>query len=116
MNGFNHLPHHLQRSIEKRSLFKVITGLNNFDHRSVEMVAAAAGCSGADLLDVACDPDLVRIAIDKSGLPICVSAVDPKLFLAALDAGASMVEIGNYDSFYPLWPTIYEVIRFLIAR
>ena len=34
-------------------------------------------------------------------LPICVSAVDPALFPPAVAAGAAMVEIGNYDSFYP---------------
>jgi dihydroneopterin aldolase len=30
-----------------------------------------------------------------------VSAVDPDLFPAAVAAGATMVEIGNFDSFYP---------------
>ena len=33
-------------------------------------------------------------------LPICVSAVDPELFPAAMAAGAAMLEIGNFDSFY----------------
>jgi hypothetical protein len=35
-------------------------------------------------------------------LPICVSAVDPELFPAAIAAGATMAEIGNFDAFYPL--------------
>ena len=64
-------------------------------------VARAAAAGGADLIDVACDPELVRLAVAESGLPICVSAVDPELFPAAVAAGATMVEIGNYDSFYP---------------
>jgi hypothetical protein len=51
---------------------------------------------------VACDPALVQLAAEVSGLPICVSAVDPELFPAAVAAGAAMVEIGNYDAFYPL--------------
>jgi len=51
---------------------------------------------------VACDPALVRLAAAVSGLPICVSAVDPDLFPAAVEAGAALVEIGNYDAFYPL--------------
>ena len=46
-------------------------------------------------------PPLVRRAAAVSGLPICVSAVDPDLFTAAVAAGATMVEIGNFDSFYP---------------
>ena len=52
-------------------------------------------------MDVACDPALVKLAARASGLPICVSAVDPELFPAAVAAGAAMVEIGNYDAFYP---------------
>jgi len=41
------------------------------------------------------------VAAVAPGLPICVSAVDPELFPAAVAAGAAMVEIGNFDSFYP---------------
>jgi len=100
MARLHHLPGSLQQSLEQRSLLKVISGLSNFDSTSVEMVARAAGRGGADLLDIACCPDLVRLAIESSGLPVCVSAIDPELFPKALDAGASMIEIGNFDSFY----------------
>jgi len=100
MARLHHLPSALQQSLEKRSLLKVISGLSNFDSASVEMVAKAAGRGGADLLDIACCPDLVQLAIEVSGLPICVSAIDPELFPKALEAGASMIEIGNFDSFY----------------
>lgn len=31
---------------------------------------------------------------------VCVSAVDPELFPACVAAGADMVELGNFDSFY----------------
>ncbi|MDP6194045.1 MAG: DUF561 domain-containing protein, partial [Prochlorococcaceae cyanobacterium ETNP18_MAG_1] len=55
----------------------------------------------ADLIDVACDPELVQLAIRESGgVPVCVSAVEPELFPAAVAAGAVMVEIGNFDAFY----------------
>jgi hypothetical protein len=80
----------------------VIAGLTNFDAASVERISRAAGLGGADVIDVACDPALVTLAAAVSGLPICVSAVDPELFPAAVAAGAAMVEIGNYDAFYPL--------------
>ncbi|KAG6479303.1 hypothetical protein ZIOFF_062766 [Zingiber officinale] len=35
-------------------------------------------------------------------LQICVSSVDPLAFPSAVEAGAQMVEIGNYDSFYEM--------------
>ncbi|WP_320668380.1 DUF561 domain-containing protein [Prochlorococcus sp. MIT 1307] len=100
MARLHHLPPALQQSLEQRSLLKVIAGLSNFDPVSVEMVARAAGGGGADLLDVACEPDLVHLAIHASGLPVCVSAVEPDLFPKAIEAGAAMIEIGNFDSFY----------------
>lgn len=78
----------------------MIAGLTNFDAVGVARIARAAGRGGADLIDIACDPGLVRTAA-ASGLPICVSAVDPELFPAAVEAGAALVEIGNYDAFYP---------------
>jgi hypothetical protein len=96
------LPSSLQAAVVESRLLKVIAGLTNFDAAAVERISRAAGQGGADLLDVACDPALVRLAAEVSGLPICVSAVEPELFPAAVAAGAAMVEIGNYDAFYPL--------------
>ena len=102
MNRLQQLPAALQRSLEQRSTLKVIAGLMNFDAASVERVARAAGHGGADLIDVACDAELVRLAIEASGgVPVCVSSVEPEQFPAAVAAGAVMVEIGNFDAFYP---------------
>ena len=98
----HHLPTALQAALAESRALKVIAGLTNFDAASVERIARAAGRGGADLIDIACDPALVKLAAEASGLPICVSAVDPELFPAAVAAGAAMVEIGNYDAFYPL--------------
>jgi len=101
MTRLQTLPVSLQKSIQNRSLLKVIAGLNNFNSESVFRISKAAGIGGADLLDIACEPELVELAADASNIPICVSAVDPKLFPAAVKAGASIIEIGNFDSFYP---------------
>ena len=101
MTHLNSLPVSLQKSIQNRSLLKVISGLNNFNPISVLQVAKAAGLGGADLLDIACEPELVELAIEASNIPVCVSSVEPKLFADAVKAGASMIEIGNFDSFYP---------------
>ncbi len=101
MTRLQNLPALLQKSIQNRSLLKVISGLNNFNPESVFRIAKAAGLGGADLLDIACEPDLVALAVEASNIPVCVSSVEPKLFPQAIKAGASMIEIGNFDSFYP---------------
>ena len=102
MSRLAQLPASLRTALLERRALKVIAGLTNFDAASVERISRAAGLGGADLIDVACDPALVQLAAEVSRLPICVSAVDPELFAAAVAAGAAMVEVGNYDAFYPL--------------
>ena len=102
MSRLDRLPASLRTALAEKRALKVIAGLTNFDAASVERISRAAGLGGADLIDVACDAELVQLAASVSGLPICVSAVDPDLFPAAVAAGAAMVEIGNYDAFYPL--------------
>ncbi|CAI5978337.1 unnamed protein product [Closterium sp. NIES-65] len=64
------------RSFREKKAFKAIAGLNNFNADSVAAVVSAA---------------------EK----ICVSAVEPEKFVEAVAAGAHMIEIGNFDSFYP---------------
>ncbi|CAA2967228.1 uncharacterized protein ycf23-like [Olea europaea var. sylvestris] len=86
---------------EKRAL-KIISGLQNLDRDNVASVITAADKGGATHVDIACDPELVKLAISLTSLPVCVSSVDPMAFPAAVEAGALMVEIGNYDSFYEM--------------
>jgi hypothetical protein len=102
MSRLTSLPASLRSAITGRRLLKVIAGLANFDAVQVERIGRSAAAGGADLLDIACDPELVaRVAAACPDLPICVSAVEPERFPAAVAAGATMVEIGNFDSFYP---------------
>jgi hypothetical protein len=96
------LPPNLRVAITSRRLLKVIAGLTNLDSVAVLKIARSAAAGGADLVDIACEPALVRAVAEACPqLPICVSAVDPELFPAAVAAGAAMVEIGNFDAFYP---------------
>tara|TARA_B100000700_G_C15017883_1_gene844234 strand:- start:817 stop:1614 length:798 start_codon:yes stop_codon:yes gene_type:complete len=102
MTRLNHLPLELSQRLQDKSLLKIISGLSNFDKNSIKQVASASKLGGVDLLDIACKPELVELAIQTSGLPVCVSSVEPDLFPAAVEAGAVVVEIGNFDSFYPV--------------
>lgn len=90
----------LQKAFDKGPILKVISGLNNFDAKSVAATVKAAELGGATFVDIAADPDLVRMVRDLTNLPICVSAVEPHKFVMAVAAGADLIEIGNFDSFY----------------
>lgn len=90
----------LQSAFEQKRALKVITGLNNFDSQSVAATVVAADRGGATFVDIAADADLVRLVRSLTNLPICVSAVAPEKFVAVVAAGADLIEIGNFDSFY----------------
>jgi deoxyribose-phosphate aldolase len=90
----------LQRVFDQGRALKIITGLNNFDPDRVAATVKAADLGGATFVDIAADPNLVRLARQLTSLPICVSAVEPELFAIAVEAGADLIEIGNFDSFY----------------
>lgn len=90
------------KDFHQRRALKIISGLQNLDRNNVAAVVTAADKGGATHVDIACDTDLVRLATSLTALPVCVSSVDPAAFPAAVEAGATMVEIGNYDSFYEM--------------
>ncbi|MGF1499377.1 MAG: DUF561 domain-containing protein [Elainellaceae cyanobacterium] len=90
----------LQAAFDQRLALKVISGLTNFNADRVAAVVIAADRGGATFVDIAADADLVRRARQLTQLPICVSAVEPEKFVPAVEAGADLVEIGNFDAFY----------------
>ena len=92
----------LQRAFDQGIALKIISGLNNFDSPRVAATVKAAHLGGATFVDIAADADLVLLCRGLTDMPICVSAVEPERFMSACAAGADLIEIGNYDSFYAL--------------
>jgi len=92
--------HLLQTAIAQKTAVKIISGLTNFDFDRVASVVRAADQGGATFIDIAADPNLVKLAKSLTDLPICVSAVEPAKFAAAVAVGADLIEIGNFDAFY----------------
>lgn len=90
----------LQSALAQGRALKIISGIVNFDRDRVAAVIKAADQGGATLVDIAADPDLVRMAKQLTRLPVCVSAIDPEKFVDAVAAGADLIEIGNFDPFY----------------
>lgn len=90
----------LASSLRNRQALKVISGLANRNVEHVCGIAKAAEQGGATFVDIAADVDLIAQVRRITQLPICVSAVDADQFVAAVGAGADLIEIGNFDSFY----------------
>ncbi len=87
-------------ALKQGNALKVISGLNNFDRDRVAAVVKAAAKGGATFVDIAADAALVQMVKQLIHLPVCVSAVVPEQFVVAVEAGADLIEIGNFDSFY----------------
>ena len=90
----------LQSALDRGQALKAIAGLNNFDGDRVEAIVKAAELGGATFVDIAADPALVQRIKAITSLPVCVSAVEPAKFVDCVAAGADLIEIGNFDSFY----------------
>ncbi|WP_199246549.1 DUF561 domain-containing protein [[Phormidium] sp. ETS-05] len=90
----------LQAAFAHKRALKVISGLTNFDATLVAKVVRSAHLGGATFVDIAADADLVRLAKSIAPVPVCVSAVAAEKFVAPVEAGADLIEIGNFDAFY----------------
>ncbi|WP_413163788.1 DUF561 domain-containing protein [Capilliphycus salinus ALCB114379] len=90
----------IKQALHQGKALKVISGLMNFDTQRVVATVNAATQGGATFVDIAADVGLVRMARNLTALPICVSAVEPAKFVPCVDAGADLIEIGNFDAFY----------------
>ena len=88
------------KPFQNGNALKIISGLHNLDKINVKNVAWAANFGGASHIDIACDMELIKLVKSISTIPICVSSVKPSDFVLAIEAGADMIEIGNFDSFY----------------
>ena len=90
----------LQQAFNEGNALKVISGLTNLNAARVASVVKAATQGGATFVDIAADVNLVRMVRELTYLPICVSAVEPEKFVPCVEAGADLIEIGNFDAFY----------------
>lgn len=79
---------------------KVITGLNNFDIKKITKMTQAGEIAKATYMDIAADISIIHELQSNSTIPICVSAVSSKKLVQCQQAGAQILEIGNYDAFY----------------
>nr|QCI08505.1 hypothetical protein [Spermothamnion repens] len=98
MNLFNKK---LCDSFYLKSVFKIIAGLNTNDINSILKLTKASELANATYIDIIANTNIVSILKSYTNLPICVSSINPiELYNCSL-VGADIVEIGNFDFFYP---------------
>lgn len=79
---------------------KVIAGIANVDLDRVTAIARAAEEAGAEALDVAARKDIVATARSVFSGILFASSVEPAALADAVEAGADVAELGNFDALY----------------
>lgn len=87
-------------AIQKKNVFKAISGINNFDINSVSQLVKASELAGATYVDICAQPEIINQMKLKYSIPICVSITSLKDLNKAVNAGADMIELGNFDTLY----------------
>nr|YP_010619041.1 hypothetical protein PNW47_pgp141 [Pterosiphonia complanata]WAX03054.1 hypothetical protein [Pterosiphonia complanata] len=90
----------LHNSFQSKNVIKVITGIQNTSIYQIARIAKAADLANASYLDVSANTRIVKFLKSFSSLPLCVSSIDPIDIYNCILAGADLIEVGNYDSFY----------------
>jgi thiamine monophosphate synthase len=104
--------HAVNTALQNRTFVKVIAGIDTFDPAKVMPVVDAATAAGAHAIDIACDPELIRQVKARTTLAVFVSATEPQKLIAAAQAGADVLELGNFDAMYRegRTPTAAEIL------
>ncbi|HEY9724767.1 MAG TPA: DUF561 domain-containing protein [Oscillatoriaceae cyanobacterium] len=107
----------LTAALRDRRLLKVIAGIENFDLAQVVTIASAAERGGAQAVDVAADAAIVRAVKESTNLVVFVSSVDPAKLVEACEAGADVLELGNFDALYHqgIHPTKAQILDWATA-
>lgn len=90
----------LKAALQNRCAVKVIAGIANLDLDNVLQVVRAAEAAGAQAVDVAAHPEIVKAAKEATQAAVFASSVEPEALAAAVAAGADVVELGNFDALY----------------
>lgn len=110
MNLFNN---QLVSSFQSKQVVKVISGLNNSSIYEIIKIVKAAELANASYIDIIANTNVVKFLKFNSRLPICVSSINPLDLYNCAIAGADLVEIGNFDSFYKknIYLTPLQIIK-----
>nr|YP_010619233.1 hypothetical protein PNY92_pgp142 [Amplisiphonia pacifica]WAX03246.1 hypothetical protein [Amplisiphonia pacifica] len=103
----------LHNSFRSKNVIKVITGIQNTNIHQIAQIAKAAHLAKASYLDVSANTKLVRFLKSFSSLPLCISSINPIDIYNCIAAGADLIEVGNYDTFYDqgIYLTSFQLIE-----
>lgn len=91
--------------LNAKPFLKVIAGIENFDENSVKALAQAADTQ-AIAIDLAVDEELIKWVKANTSLLVFVSSLNPSELAKAVEWGADLLELGNFDPLYKRGETV----------
>ena len=83
-----------------KQVVKIISGIDNTNFNVILKYIKTCEMSNATYIDITANPNIVSIVKRLTDLPICISSISIKALYDCVQAGADIIEIGNFDSFY----------------
>nr|YP_008965796.1 conserved hypothetical plastid protein [Porphyridium purpureum]BAO23772.1 conserved hypothetical plastid protein [Porphyridium purpureum] len=87
-------------AVQEKCVFKAISGIENFNIDSVLKLTHSAQIANATYVDICADPKIIRFVKSIYNIPICVSITNLNNIDSIINAGANLVELGNFDHLY----------------
>ena len=103
----------LLRSLEAKNCLKVIAGINNFNKDNVLKIVGAANKAKATCVDICAEEEIIESVLDKyPEMPIFVSSIKPTKLKRAMELGADVLELGNFEVLHEagIFPSVDEII------
>jgi hypothetical protein len=97
----NNIKSSVLADLHNKKLLKVIAGINNFDKDRVLQIARSAEAMGASVVDICAREDIIisaRRILNNTAL--MVSSIDLSELKRAVELGADMIELGNYEALH----------------
>nr|YP_009312843.1 Hypothetical protein ycf23 [Helminthora furcellata]SCW21097.1 Hypothetical protein ycf23 [Helminthora furcellata]SCW23957.1 Hypothetical protein ycf23 [Helminthora furcellata] len=90
----------IKKACNRKQVLKTIIGIDNFNiSNSIDKIEAA-DIAGSTYIDIAANIDLLKEIKSVASLPVCVSSISMQELHNCYNAGADMLEVGNFDIFY----------------
>nr|YP_009315502.1 Hypothetical protein ycf23 [Liagora brachyclada]SCW24160.1 Hypothetical protein ycf23 [Liagora brachyclada] len=110
------LNYSIQKACNKKQVLKTIIGIDNFHFSSAIEKIKAAEVGGSTYIDIAANVNILLEVKSLVSLPVCVSSICIQELEQCYNAGADMLELGNFDIFYDRNISLTETNIIAMAR
>lgn len=99
-------------ALSSKNCLKVIAGINNYDAARVLKISKAAELAEATSVDICDDIEIInKVLTECPNIAVTVSSIEATKLAAAAEAGATVLELGNFEALHAenIFPSAAEI-------